>query len=78
MRRKLALIAVLGGLATGFGCQHIGGKHDCGYNPADYQLPEITSPYTLYPVKQMPGKTLPDVKDKGGSDTAPKSGQEEG
>lgn len=72
MRRKLALIAVLGGLATGIGCQHIGGKTDCGYNPADYELPQITSPYATFPVQPLPKKDPGNVKGKTGSDTDPK------
>ncbi|MBA4189251.1 MAG: hypothetical protein C0467_14740 [Planctomycetaceae bacterium] len=77
MRRKLAMIAVLGGLAAGLGCQHIGGKSDCGYNPADYQIAPVTTPYPTFPVMDLSQK--PKEKDKTpvdpkktGSDTDPK------
>ena len=70
MRRKIAMVALLGGLAAGIGCQHIGGKFDCGYNPSDYPIGPPTPPYptTLAPNVQP--------KDKG-SDTVPK-GKTEG
>ena len=60
MRRKIAMIAVLGGLAAGLGCQHIGGKSDCSYNPADYAIGPPTQPYPTYPVLGNPAP----VKDK--------------
>lgn len=66
MRRKIAMIAVLGGLAAGFGCNHIGGKTDCGYNPSDYPIPQPSPPYASYPVVPD-GTPIPKVKD-GGSD----------
>ena len=50
MRRKIAMIAVLGGLAAGAGCQHIAGKNDCGYNQSDYPIRPATTPYPTYPV----------------------------
>jgi hypothetical protein len=76
MRRKLAMLAVLGGLAAGLGCQHIGGKHDCGYNPNDYAIGAPTAPRQTFPVTGNPapvvdpmpmpkGKTDADPKDKG-------------
>jgi hypothetical protein len=79
MRRKLAMIAVLGGLAAGLGCQHIGGKSDCGYNPADYAIGPPTQPYPTYPVignpapvKDKTDTTLPPIpKTKTGSDVDP-------
>ncbi len=75
MRRKLAMFAVLGGLAVGFGCQHIGGKSDCGYNPADYPIGAPTPPYPTYPLTGNPAP----LKDK--IDVPPLKkgvGQEEG
>lgn len=77
MRRKIAMIAVLGGLAAGLGCQHIGGKSDCGYNPADYPIPPATTPYPTFPLVELP-KDMPKDKDpanpkaKSGSDADPK------
>jgi hypothetical protein len=50
MRRKIAMIAVLGGLAAGLGCHHIAGKADCGYNPANYPIAPPTPPAPSYPV----------------------------
>lgn len=79
MRRKLALIAVLGGLAAGFGCQHIAGKSDCAYNPADYPIPPVTTPYPVFPLVELPKEPVEKEKDKvpvpkkaTGSDTEPK------
>lgn len=77
MRRKLALIAVLGGLAAGFGCQHIAGKSDCAYNPADYPIPPVTTPYPVFPVVELPKEPKDKEKEKvepkkTGSDTEPK------
>jgi hypothetical protein len=75
MRRKIAMIAVLGGLAAGLGCEHIGGKADCGYNPADYPIGSPTQPYPTYPVvgNPAPVKDKVDVpKVKPGSDMDPK------
>lgn len=71
MRRKIAMIAVLGGLAAGFGCRHVGGKHDCGYNSSDYPIPQTTAPHVVYPVPGTPPKDDPLVIPKtknGGSD----------
>ncbi len=49
MCRKIAMIAVLGGLTAGLGCHHIGGKADCGYNPANYPITGPTQPYPSFP-----------------------------
>ena len=68
MRRKIAMIAVLGGLAAGLGCQHIGGKSDCSYNPADYAIGPPTQPYPTYPVLGNPAP----VKDKSDLPIIPK------
>jgi hypothetical protein len=72
MRRKIALIAVLGGLATGLGCQHIGGKTDCGYNPADYPIQPVTTPYPTFPIIELPKDPVDPAKKPTGSDTDPK------
>jgi hypothetical protein len=66
MRRKIAMVALLGGLAAGLGCHHVGGKFDCGYNPADYPIGPPTVPYPT-----APAPNVPPPKDKG-SDTTPK------
>jgi hypothetical protein len=59
MHRKIAMVALLGGMAAGLGCHHIAGKSDCGYNPADYPIGPPTPPYpsTLAP-------SVPASKDK--------------
>jgi hypothetical protein len=67
MRRKIAMIAVLGGLAAGLGCQHIGGKSDCGYHPSDYPIGAPTPPHPSIPA---PGVAVPKIKG-GGSDKIP-------
>ncbi len=75
MRRKIAMIAVLGGLAAGLGCQHIGGKTDCGYNPADFPIAPVTTPYPTFPLIELPkekAKDPVDLKAKPGSDADPK------
>jgi hypothetical protein len=64
MRRLIALLAVLGGLTAGLGCQHIGGKHDCGYHPSDFAIGSPTPPYPTYPVSAVKEKS-------GGSDKLP-------
>ena len=51
MRRMIAMIAVLGGLAAGLGCQHIAGKSDCGYHPSDYPIGAPTPPYPSAPAR---------------------------
>jgi hypothetical protein len=66
MRRKIALLAVLGGLTAGLGCQHIGGKSDCGFHPSDYQIGPPTPPYPTYPVIVLPKEKV------GGSDMLPR------
>ncbi len=55
MRFKIALIALLGGVTAGLGCcQHIGGKSDCGFNPADYPIGVPTTPYPTTPAARVP------------------------
>ncbi len=60
MRRKIATVALLGGLAAGLGCHHIAGKSDCGYNPADHPIGEPTPPHPF-----VPAPPLPQPKEKG-------------
>jgi hypothetical protein len=56
MRRRIAMMSVLGLLAAGLGCKHIGGKCDCTAHPADAALPGPTNPYPYSPV---PGTASP-------------------
>jgi hypothetical protein len=66
MRRKIALIAVLGGLAAGLGCNHIAGKSDCGFNPSDYPIGPPTPAYPIYPPPAVGAKVdpmIPNVTD---------------
>jgi hypothetical protein len=60
MRRKIALVALLGGLAAGLGCHHIAGKTDCGYNPSDYPIGGPTPPY---PATLVPSVLVPKEKE---------------
>lgn len=50
MRRYIALMSALAALVGALGCQHIGGKCDCGYNPSDYQINAPTNPHASAPV----------------------------
>ena len=73
MRRIIATFGVLGLLGAGLGCQHIGGKCDCGAHPADAVILGPTPPYPAIPVG---GVTLippipPAVPNGPGSDTLP-------
>jgi hypothetical protein len=54
MNRKIAMLALLGGLAAGLGCNHIAGKSDCGYNPSDYPIGPPTPPYPSTPALPVP------------------------
>lgn len=57
MRRYIALMSVFAALVAAVGCQHIGGKCDCGYNPSDYQIQGPTNPHPSAPVlKPVPPK----------------------
>jgi len=75
MRRKIAMLSVLGLLGAGLGCQHIGGKCDCQAHPSDAIIQGPTAPYPAIPVSALPvvpvippaktnGKTEPKVDDK--------------
>jgi hypothetical protein len=50
MRRYIALVVVCAVVTISLGCRHVGGKCDCGYNPADYPIPAQTNPYPAVPV----------------------------
>ena len=50
MRRYIALTVMFAALVAALGCQHIGGKCDCGYNPADYEIHAPVNPYPAAPV----------------------------
>ena len=67
MRRMIAMMTVLGGLAAGLGCKHIGGKCDCGFHPSDYPIAAPTPPY---PAVVPAGPVVTKVK-TGGSDRIP-------
>jgi len=67
MRRMIAMMTVLGGLTAGLGCQHIGGKSDCGFHPSDYP---IAAPSPPYPAVAPQAVVVPKVK-TGGSDRIP-------
>ena len=55
MRRISALAALCAALAAGLGCQHIGGKCDCGASPNDGVPNPIVTPYPAAPaVKAVP------------------------
>lgn len=57
MRRYIALMGLFAALVAALGCQHIGGKCDCGYNPNDYQILPPTNPLPAAPVlKPAPPK----------------------
>jgi hypothetical protein len=57
MRRRIALLSVLGLLTVALGCRHVGGKCDCGAHPADAV---IAGPVNPYPAVPAPG-TAPAV-----------------
>lgn len=60
MRRYCALMVACAALALALGCRHVGGKCDCGYNPADYPIHPPTNPHASAPVLKpapMPAPT---------------------
>ena len=60
MRRYIALTVMFAALVAALGCQHIGGKCDCGYNPSDYPIPPVTDPHPSHPVlKPTPVAPVP-------------------
>jgi hypothetical protein len=69
MRRLFASVAACAALAlAAVGCQHVGGKCDCGYNPSDYPIAGPTDPHASAPVLKgagpnlMPAPTPPGAK----------------
>ena len=52
MRRYIALMSMLAALVAALGCNHVGGKCDCGYNPGDYPIHAPTNPHFAAPVAQ--------------------------
>ncbi|MBM3981592.1 MAG: hypothetical protein FJ304_15205 [Planctomycetes bacterium] len=50
MRRYITMLSALALMVAALGCQHIGGKCDCGYNASDYQIQGATNPYPTAPV----------------------------
>jgi hypothetical protein len=60
MRRYIASLCALAALTAALGCQHVGGKCDCGYNPNDYP---ITGPTAQYPAAPV-GVPVAPAKDK--------------
>ena len=50
MRRYITLMSAFAVLVAALGCQHVGGKCDCGYNPSDYQITAPTNPHPSAPV----------------------------
>lgn len=48
------MTAVVGVLAAGFGCKHVGGKCDCGAHPGDAVITGPTAPYATAPAPGLP------------------------
>gem|GEM_PF-2418000 len=68
MKGSFILLGSLGlGGVLAAGCQHIGGKHDCGFHPNDYVLPAPSHPYPSTPV---PGAQPPQPKSVGSAMSA--------
>lgn len=59
MRHQIAMLGVLAGLLAGLGCQHIGGKCDCGAHPSDAIMTPPNPPYAVGPATGVPVKSLP-------------------
>jgi hypothetical protein len=55
MRRYIALIIACVVVVGSLGCQHVGGKCDCGYNPNDYDIHAPVNPVPSVKVKQPDG-----------------------
>jgi hypothetical protein len=53
MRRRTFFTAVVGLMAAGFGCRHVGGKCDCGSSPADGVIQGPTAPYPTGPAPSV-------------------------
>ncbi len=57
MRRYIALMVAFAVVVAALGCQHVGGKCDCGFSPSDYPIPGPTNPHAAVPVvKPVPPK----------------------
>ncbi|WP_145234217.1 hypothetical protein [Urbifossiella limnaea] len=61
MTRRVLMTAVVGVLAAGFGCKHVGGKCDCGAHPGDAVITGPTPPYPTAPAPGMPTTTPPSI-----------------
>ena len=73
MARRIAMMALLGGMiAAGLGCRHIGGKCDCGSNPADAVQTGPTNPYPYAPAPGVPPKAVTPAPTGGVPMTLPK------
>jgi hypothetical protein len=59
MRRFILLTGVLALLGAALGCQHVGGKCDCAFNPNDYPIQGPTPAFPTYPAPAL--KTTPKV-----------------
>jgi hypothetical protein len=73
MRRRILMSAVVGVLAAGFGCRHVGGKCDCGAHPADAVITPPSSPYPTAPAPGLSGAPAPIPPSGGTTGGAPKS-----
>jgi hypothetical protein len=49
-------MGVLALLVAALGCQHVGGKCDCGFNANDYPIQGPTNPYPSAPPKPIAPK----------------------
>jgi len=64
MRRTFALVPVIGLFGAALGCQHIGGKHDCGAHPSDAVIAPASNPYPFAPVGGVVMPTIPPANGK--------------
>lgn len=71
MYRRITMMGVLGLLAAAFGCKHIGGKCDCGANPADAVIAGPTNPYPAAPVLSAVPAPIPPSGNGGIPDRLP-------
>ena len=60
MRRFIALFVMFAALVAALGCNHIGGKCDCGYNPNDYPISPPTNPYPAAPIPKAAPELPPE------------------
>ena len=59
MRRRILMTLVAGVVAAGFGCRHVGGKHDCGAHPEDGVIQPPHPPYPTMPAPGLGGVKTP-------------------